>query len=97
MQAPNFETFILKNGSIDACYLNTTLGSPCGQGSVPVVGVDARSVKDVQAAVAFASKHNLRLVVKNTGYENISFCGIFIEVLHKVTITLVEALPVEVS
>ena len=67
MQATNFETFIFKNGTIDACYLNVTLGVPCHQGSVSVVGVDARSVQDVQAAVKFASKHNLRLVVKNTG------------------------------
>jgi hypothetical protein len=67
MQNTNFETFILKNGTIDACYLNVTLGFPCHQGSVPIVGVDARSVQDVQAAVNFASKHNLRLVVKNTG------------------------------
>jgi hypothetical protein len=45
----------------------TTLGVPCTQGSVPVIGVDARSVGDIQAAVKFAVKHNLRLVVKNTG------------------------------
>jgi hypothetical protein len=63
----NFETFIFKNGSISACYLNTSLG-PCEQGNVPVVGVDARSVGDVQAAVKFAATHNLRLAIKNTGY-----------------------------
>jgi hypothetical protein len=68
MQASNFETFIFGNGTISACYLNATLGFPCEQGSVPVVGVDARSTEDVQAAITFASKHNLRLVVKNTGY-----------------------------
>ena len=56
------------NGTIDACYLNATMGFPCTQGSVPVVGVDARSVRDVQATVEFASMHNLRLVIKNTGY-----------------------------
>jgi hypothetical protein len=47
--------------------MNTTLGVPCEQGSVPIVGVDARSVGDIQAAVKFAVEHNLRLVVKNTG------------------------------
>jgi hypothetical protein len=67
MQASNFETFIFSNGTISACYLNTSLGFPCKQGSVPVIGVDARSVKDVQAVVTFVSKHNLRLAVKN-GY-----------------------------
>ena len=70
MEASGFETFTFPNGTIDACYLNTTLGVPCGQGSVSVIGVDARSVGDVQAAVTFAADHNLRLAVKNTGYVN---------------------------
>ena len=68
MQSPNFETYIFANGTLDACYLETSLGTPCHQGSVSVVGVDARTVGDIQTAIAFASKHNLRLVVKNTGY-----------------------------
>ena len=67
MQSPNFETFTFVSGTIEACYLDTTLGVPCGQGSVSVIGVDARSVADVQAAVKFAATHNLRLAVKNTG------------------------------
>jgi hypothetical protein len=67
MQSPNLETFVFDNGSISACYMNTTLGVPCGQGSVPNVGVDARSVGDIQAAVKFSVKNNLRLAVKNTG------------------------------
>ncbi|KAG7095768.1 hypothetical protein E1B28_006473 [Marasmius oreades] len=69
MQNTNFETFIFPNDTISACYLNTTLGVPCTQGSVPPVGVDARTVEDVQAAVQFAANHNLRLVVKNTGHD----------------------------
>ena len=67
MQVPNFETYTFKNGTIDACYYNYTLGFPCDQGNIPILGVDARQVSDVQAAVQFAVKHNLRLVVKNTG------------------------------
>jgi hypothetical protein len=67
MQTPNLESFTFDNGSISACYLNTSLGIPCTQGSVPVIGVDARSVSDIQVAVKFAVKHNLRLAVKNTG------------------------------
>jgi hypothetical protein len=63
----NFESFIFKNGTISACYMNTSLGIPCEQGNVPVIGVDARSVADVQHAVKFAATHNLRFVVKNTG------------------------------
>jgi hypothetical protein len=67
MQDPNLESFIFDNGSISVCYVNTSLGVPCQQGSVPIVGVDARSVGDIQAAVKFAAQHNLRLVIKNTG------------------------------
>ncbi|KAF5365473.1 hypothetical protein D9758_010844 [Tetrapyrgos nigripes] len=69
MQATNFETFISSNGTIEACYLNTALGFPCEQGSIPTIGVDARTVKDVQAAVKFAADRDLRLVVHNTGHD----------------------------
>ena len=67
MQSPQFETFTFPNGTIEACYVDTSLGVPCGQGSVSAIGVDARSPSDIAAALAFASEHNLRLVVKNTG------------------------------
>ena len=69
MQNTNFETFIFHNDTISACYLNTTLEIPCSQGSVPQIGVDARSESDVQAAVNFAKQHNLKLVVKGTGHD----------------------------
>lgn len=63
----NWETYTFPNGTIQGCYLNTSLGLPCQQGSVPVIGVDARTPGDVQEAVRFAGNHNLRLVIKNTG------------------------------
>ena len=69
MQHTNFETFISDDDTRSACYLDTTLGVPCGQGSIPPVGVDARSGSDVQAAVNFAKQHNLKLVIKTTGHD----------------------------
>ncbi|KAF9236143.1 hypothetical protein BU15DRAFT_64240 [Melanogaster broomeanus] len=69
MQFDNFETFMFKNGTIDSCYINTTITGSCGQGRVPVIGVDARSVTDIQAAINFAVKYSLKLVVKNTGHD----------------------------
>ncbi|KIK22580.1 hypothetical protein PISMIDRAFT_499320 [Pisolithus microcarpus 441] len=69
MEAPNFETFMFKNGTIGACYLNTSLGVPCEQGSVPVIGVDARTPQVIQAAISFALQQVLKLVVKNTGHD----------------------------
>ncbi|KIJ68461.1 hypothetical protein HYDPIDRAFT_106660 [Hydnomerulius pinastri MD-312] len=68
-ESQNFESYVFSNGTISACYKETSLGIPCGQGSVPVIGVDARSASDVQAAVEFAVKYNLKLVVKNTGHD----------------------------
>ena len=47
---------------------NTTETAPCDQGRVPVLGVNATTVSDVQNAIRFALKHNLKTVVKNTGY-----------------------------
>ncbi|KAH9898377.1 FAD-binding domain-containing protein [Cubamyces lactineus] len=69
MQGANFETFVFQNDTISACLLNTGLGVPCTQGSVPVTGVDARNDADVQAAVKFAASNNLRTVVKSTGHD----------------------------
>jgi len=66
----NYETYTFPNGTIQGCYLDTTLGIPCQQGSVPVIGVDARTPGDIQEAVTFAGSHNLRLVIKNTGCVN---------------------------
>ena len=67
MQNTNYEAYIFPNGTTDAYYLNTTVGTLCRQGSVSIISIDARTVQDVQEAVKFAAKHNLRLVVKNTG------------------------------
>ncbi|KIM38049.1 hypothetical protein M413DRAFT_13018 [Hebeloma cylindrosporum] len=69
MQNTNFETYLFPNGTIDACYLNVTLNVPCKQESVPPIGVDIRKPEDAQAAINFARRKNLRLVVKNTGHD----------------------------
>ncbi|RPD62916.1 FAD-binding domain-containing protein [Lentinus tigrinus ALCF2SS1-6] len=69
MQSANFETFVFRNGTTSACFIDTTLGIPCGQGSVPVAGVDAHSDADIQAAIKFAAAHNLRVVVKGNGHD----------------------------
>jgi len=68
MEASNFETYMFKNGTIDACFLNTTLGIPCNQGSVPIIGVNAMTPEDVQATVQFAVQYDLKLVMKNAGH-----------------------------
>ena len=67
MEDATYERFFFPNGSVDACYLDANLTGKCAQGNIPVIGIDARTVEDVQAGVNFAREHNLRLVVKNTG------------------------------
>ncbi|KAF9970941.1 hypothetical protein BGZ73_006192 [Actinomortierella ambigua] len=42
---------------------------PCNQGAVSLYAVNASSVADVQATIRFASQHNIRLIVKNTGHD----------------------------
>jgi hypothetical protein len=76
MQCINFESYIFENGTIDACYYNTTLRYPCDQGNIPILGVNVQQISDIQAAVRFAKQHNLRLIVKNTGYISI-LVGVF--------------------
>jgi hypothetical protein len=50
-----------------SCFVLGNQSTPCGQGRVPVVGVNATTISDVQNAVNFAIKHNLKVRVKNTG------------------------------
>ncbi|KAK3842870.1 MAG: hypothetical protein J3R72DRAFT_383937, partial [Linnemannia gamsii] len=49
--------------------LGTNQTTPCYQGAVPIYTVKAMSVSDVQETIRFASKHNIRLAIKNTGHD----------------------------
>ncbi|KAJ7646287.1 FAD-binding domain-containing protein [Mycena polygramma] len=48
------------------CLRNATT---CGQGNVPIYSAEVEGVADIQAAVKFASAHNLRVAVKSTGHD----------------------------
>ncbi|KAJ7278404.1 FAD-binding domain-containing protein [Mycena rebaudengoi] len=50
------------------CLRNATT---CGQGDVPIYSVEAETVADIQAAVEFASKHNLRVAIKSSGHDTL--------------------------
>lgn len=43
--------------------------SACHQGRIPVYSATVGSTTDIQAAVRFAERHHLRLVIKNTGHD----------------------------
>lgn len=68
MDTMTFETSIFGNITTMACDFNTARTTPCGQGSVPTVGVNATTENDIVQALKFANTHNLRVVVKNSGY-----------------------------
>lgn len=49
--------------------LGTNLPGTCYQGSVPDYFIDIRTAGDVAAGLAFAQKHSVPIVVKNTGHD----------------------------
>ncbi|KAJ7621216.1 hypothetical protein FB45DRAFT_798999 [Roridomyces roridus] len=64
-QSDNWE-FILP----DACLINGgNQSTPCSQGRVPAIGVNATTAADVQIALKFAYDRNLKVHIKNTGHD----------------------------
>ncbi|EFJ12370.1 hypothetical protein SELMODRAFT_1347, partial [Selaginella moellendorffii] len=49
------------------CLINAS--DTCYQGAVPIYAVDVRQADDVSKAFAFATKHHIRVIVKNTGHD----------------------------
>ncbi|KAI0061851.1 FAD-binding domain-containing protein [Artomyces pyxidatus] len=44
-------------------------GTVCGQGNVPLYGINATTASHIQTGVKFAVEHNLRVVVKSSGHD----------------------------
>ncbi|KAF8529330.1 FAD-binding domain-containing protein [Hysterangium stoloniferum] len=44
-------------------------GTTCGQGNVPILGVNATTVEHIQASVRFAKNHNLKIAIKASGHD----------------------------
>ena len=65
-QWTNWEAWEEKN---QTCYIGTPQDVPCLQGRISPYSVSARSADDIIAAVRFATEHDIRLVVKNTGHD----------------------------
>ncbi|PCH42464.1 FAD-binding domain-containing protein [Wolfiporia cocos MD-104 SS10] len=63
-----FEDVVTPHG-IEQCPFNPGPDGICHQGRVPSFSINATTIEDIQATIAFASKYNLHLVVKNTGHE----------------------------
>lgn len=67
MDSIEFETNIFGNSTTPACDFNAAELTLCGQGSVPPFGVNVTSENDIVQSLKFANKHNLRVVMKNSG------------------------------
>jgi FAD/FMN-containing dehydrogenase len=52
-----------------ACGIDTPRNVSCEQGMVPTYAVVAENEADVSKAIKFAKKHDIKLVVKNTGHD----------------------------
>ncbi|KAF8527011.1 FAD-binding domain-containing protein [Hysterangium stoloniferum] len=48
------------------CLRNSTV---CGQGNVPILGVNVTTVEHIQAALRFAKIHNLKIAIKASGHD----------------------------
>ncbi|XP_024359992.1 uncharacterized FAD-linked oxidoreductase ARB_02478 [Physcomitrium patens] len=53
----------------ETCSMDAPVSSKCHQGQVPVLGVQVEKVDDIQKAIKFAARHNLRVAVKSSGHD----------------------------
>ncbi|RYO84833.1 hypothetical protein DL762_005455 [Monosporascus cannonballus] len=53
----------------ESCYLESVSYKGCRQGRISLYSAAARSEHHIQEAVRFAERHNLRLVIKNSGHD----------------------------
>ncbi|PLB43199.1 FAD-binding domain-containing protein [Aspergillus steynii IBT 23096] len=66
LQWSNFETYAPRN---ESCYVDSPKDTVCGQGRISRYAAEIETPEDVRAALKFARKHNIRLVVRNTGHD----------------------------
>ncbi|KAK0616582.1 FAD binding domain protein [Immersiella caudata] len=65
VQSANWASLPQRN---ETCYIDTHKSLPCGQGRISLYSAVVRKTEQIQAAVRFAKKHNVRLAIKNTGH-----------------------------
>ena len=58
---------IITDTEVIQCDFDPSVNGTCYQGRVPPYVVVVSTVEDIQNAIVFATEHNLKLVVKNTG------------------------------
>lgn len=53
----------------DTCSPFTDINATCGLGKEVLYAINITGPSDVAAGIAFAKKHNIRLVIRNTGHD----------------------------
>ncbi|EPQ55138.1 FAD-binding domain-containing protein [Gloeophyllum trabeum ATCC 11539] len=71
----NLEALVV-NGSVQYCPRPYYPGeTTCDQGRIPKYVVNATTTQDIKKTLQFATQHNLRLVIRNTGHELLGRSG----------------------
>jgi FAD/FMN-containing dehydrogenase len=60
-----------------SCDPFTPQSTPCRLDNYVSYAVNVSSAADIQAAILFATKNNVRLVVRNTGHEYVPLAPVF--------------------
>ncbi|CAI6058136.1 unnamed protein product [Clonostachys chloroleuca] len=66
LQWQNWEALPAAN---QTCYLESHRPLPCGQGRISLYSAMVESPEHIQNVVRFARRHNVRLVIKNSGHD----------------------------
>ena len=66
LQWQNWEAWAEEN---QQCYVESLRSIPCEQGRVSLYSAETENGLQIQAAVTFAVKHNIKLVIKNSGHD----------------------------
>lgn len=56
-----------------SCDPFTARATPCKLGNYVSYSINVTGVDDIKAGIHFAKKHNIRLVIKNTGHEYVVY------------------------
>ncbi|KAJ5963115.1 hypothetical protein N7481_013420 [Penicillium waksmanii] len=66
LQWENWETWPAAD---EKCYTETPRSEPCEQGRLPLYSAEVRTAQHIQTVVNFVTRHNIKLVIKNTGHD----------------------------
>lgn len=66
--ALQWENWEASSARDESCYIESAKSTSCDQGRISLYSAQAKTAAHIQEAVRFASKHNLRLAVKNSGH-----------------------------